>query len=57
MLLKKQSKYFFFRQKRDCAVVLVPLTSCHQSDFLLFELLVCLGLWELVERLFSNPEL
>lgn len=57
ILLKKHRQIFFFRQKKNCAIVLVPLTSCHQLDFLLFELSVCLGPWELIVKLFGNPEL
>ena len=45
ILLKKHKQIFFFRQKENCAIVLVPLTSWHQSDFILLELSVCLGNW------------
>ena len=30
---KETEQIFFFRQKRDCEVVLVPSTSCRPSDF------------------------
>lgn len=45
-----------FLQTKEKLQLFVPLTSCHQSDFLLFELAVCLGPWESIDKLFGDPE-
>lgn len=46
-----------FLQTKEKLQLFVPLTSCHQSDFLLFELAVCLGPWKSIDKLFGDPEL
>lgn len=46
-----------FLQTKEKLQLFVPLTSCHQSDFLLFELAVCLGPRESIDKLSGDPEL